>query len=74
MTYLTSLGAKVEDAAVAGGRFADALVRATGYLISGVFAFADKEMEYAARAIKERQERDRARRAGGKRPPRDKPT
>lgn len=74
MTYLKSLGERVEDAAVAGGRFADALVRATGYLVSGAIAFADQEMEYAAKAMKKRQEKARALQAAGKKPPRVKAT
>jgi hypothetical protein len=56
MVYLKTLGDKVEDAAVAGGRLADALVRATGYLVSGALAFADREMEFASQAMKKRKE------------------
>ncbi len=68
MTYLKGLGHAVDDAAVAGGRFADALVRATGYMVSGALAFADQEMEYAAKAMKKRQEEARTRKAAGKKP------
>lgn len=68
MTYLKGLGHAVDDAAVAGGRFADALVRATGYMVSGALAFADQEMEYAAKAMKKRQEEARMRKASGKKP------
>lgn len=54
MTYLKDLGAYVEEAAQAGGKFAEALVRAAGFALSGALAFVDKEMEYAAKATKKR--------------------
>lgn len=57
MTYLKELGTYVEQAAQAGGKFADALVRAAGYALSGALGFVDKEMEYASKAVKKRGEK-----------------
>ncbi len=52
MTYFKELGARLEEAAQAGGKFADALVRAAGSALSGMLTFVDREMEYAAKAAK----------------------
>jgi len=52
MGFLHELAGRVEEAAVAGGRFADSLVRVAGYAVAGVITFAEKEIEYAQKAAK----------------------
>lgn len=52
MGFFEELAGRVDEAAVAGGKFADSLVRAAGYTISGVLAFVDKEIGYAQKAVK----------------------
>ncbi|HKZ89221.1 MAG TPA: hypothetical protein VJ300_03065 [Thermoplasmata archaeon] len=49
MTYLKTLGERLEDASTAGGKFADALIRAAGTLVSGALEFADRELESATK-------------------------
>ena len=67
MGFFEDLADRIDEAAVAGGKFADSLVRVAGYSLSGVLAFVDKEIGYAQKAVKRPSE---ARRASGKGPER----
>ena len=52
MGFFEELASRVDEVTVAGGKFADSVVRAAGYTISSVLAFVDKEIGYAQRAAK----------------------
>lgn len=65
MGFFEELAGRIDEAAVAGGKFADSLVRAAGATISGVLAFVDKEIKYAQKAAKRRPE---SKHASGKGP------
>jgi hypothetical protein len=52
MGFLQELAGRVEEAAAAGGKFADAFVRTAGATVSGALVFMEREIGYAQRAAK----------------------
>jgi len=54
MGFLQELAGRVEEAAAAGGKFADAFVRTAGATVSGALVFVEREIGYAQRAAKKR--------------------
>lgn len=52
MVYIKELGNRFGDAAQQGAKFAGSLLRAFGYAFTGAVSFVDREVEYAARAVK----------------------
>lgn len=52
MGVFQELAGRVEEVAVAGGKFADAFVRTAGATLSAGLAFMDRELGYAQRAAK----------------------
>ena len=52
MGSFEDLAGRVNEAAAAGGKFADSLVRVAGAAVSGVLVFLDREMAYAQKAMK----------------------
>jgi hypothetical protein len=54
MGFLQELAGRVEEAASAGGKFADAFVRTAGATFAGALVFVEKEIGYAQRAVKRR--------------------
>jgi orotate phosphoribosyltransferase len=58
MRFLQELAGRVEEAAQAGGKFAEALVRTAGVAVSGALAFVDREIGFAEQAAKKRRGRD----------------
>jgi orotate phosphoribosyltransferase len=57
MRFLQELAGRVEEAAQAGGKFAEALVRTAGAAVSGALVFVDREIGYAEQAVKKRSKR-----------------
>ena len=54
MGFLQELAGRVEEAAAAGGKFADAFVRTAGATVSGALVFVEREIGYAQKAAKKR--------------------
>lgn len=54
MGFLQELAGRVEEVAVAGGKFADAFVRTAGATVSGALTFVEREIGYAKRAAAKR--------------------
>ena len=54
MGFFQELAGRVEEAAAAGGKFADAFVRTAGATVSSALVFVDREIAYATQASKRR--------------------
>jgi len=54
MGFLQELAGRVEEVAVAGGKFADAFVRTAGATVSSALVFMEREIGYAQKAAKKR--------------------
>lgn len=54
MGFLQELAGRVEEVAVAGGKFADAFVRTAGATMAEALTFVEREIGYAKRAAAKR--------------------
>lgn len=52
MRFFEELAGRVEEAAEAGGKFADSLVRLAGATVSRTLVFVDRELAFAQKAAK----------------------
>jgi len=52
MGFLQDIAGRVEEVAVAGGKFADAFVRTAGATVAGALVFVEREIGYAQHAAK----------------------
>jgi len=54
MGFLQEIAGRVEEVAMAGGKFADAFVRTAGATVAGALVFVEREIEFAQNAAKKR--------------------
>ncbi|HYY48978.1 MAG TPA: hypothetical protein VFA17_09920 [Thermoplasmata archaeon] len=66
MGFFQDLAGRVEEAASAGGKFADAFVRTAGSTLAGALVFVDREIGYAQRAVKRRTSNTTTQRRGSR--------